>query len=215
MRKNLFTMIAGLATAMLLNASGANAAVYKFTFNSFDDELTATGEITVNPAEQVTAVSGVISGLVDQTITAVTPNPNFSSPAYSPDGSFIYNNVYYPTGMAFDTNGLLFVTAQNSGGYWNLWGTSPGNYSLWESVPDRGDRNSERGGRAGTVDLGDAGGGLRGARPGRWPSQDCPSRAQPRLKAPYLQRLWAAMGAALFASGAGRRKRSGNKIKPV
>ena len=98
---------------MLLNASGANAAVYKFTFNSFDDELTATGEITVNPAEQVTAVSGVISGLVDQTITAVTPNPNFSSPAYSPDGSFIYNNVYYPTGMAFDTNGLLFVTAQN------------------------------------------------------------------------------------------------------
>jgi hypothetical protein len=134
MRKNLFTMIAGLATAMLLNASGANAAVYKFTFNSFDDELTLTGEITVNPAEQVTAVSGVISGLVDQTITAVTPNPNFSSPAYSPDGSFIYNNVYYPTGMAFDTNGLLFVTAQNSGGYWNLWGTSPGNYSLWESA---------------------------------------------------------------------------------
>ena len=122
MRKNLFTMIAGLATAMLLNASGANAAVYKFTFNSFDDELTATGEITVNAAEQVTAVSGVISGLVDQTITAVTPNPNFSSPAYSPDGSFIYNNVYYPTGMTFDINGLLFVTAQNPGGYWNLWG---------------------------------------------------------------------------------------------
>jgi hypothetical protein len=28
----------------------------------------------------------------------------------------------------------LFVTAQNPGGYWNLWGTSPGNYSLWESV---------------------------------------------------------------------------------
>ena len=50
MRKNIFTMIAGLATAMLLNAPGADAAVYKFTFNSFDDELTATGEITVNTA---------------------------------------------------------------------------------------------------------------------------------------------------------------------
>jgi hypothetical protein len=65
---------------------------------------------------------------------AVTPNPNFSTADYSPDRSFIYNNVYYPTGMDFDVDGLLFVTAQNPGGYWNLWGNSPGNYSLWESV---------------------------------------------------------------------------------
>ena len=36
--------------------------------------------------------------------------------------------------MPFDVNGLLFVTAQNPGGYWNLWGNSPGNYSLWEFV---------------------------------------------------------------------------------
>ena len=42
--------------------------------------------------------------------------------------------MYYPTGIAFDVNGLLFVTAQNPGGYWNLWGTSPGNYSLYESA---------------------------------------------------------------------------------
>ena len=63
----------------------------------------------------MTTVSGVISGLVDQTITAVTPNPNFSSPAYSPDGSFIYNNVYYPTGMAFDANGLLVRHRAESG----------------------------------------------------------------------------------------------------
>jgi hypothetical protein len=134
MRKRLFTMIAGLATAMLLNASAANAAVYKFTFNSFDAELTATGEITVNAADEVTGVSGVISGLTNQTISAVTVNPSFPSASYSADDSFIYNNVYYPTGMPFDVNGLLFVTAQNTGGYWNLWGNSPGNYSLWESA---------------------------------------------------------------------------------
>ena len=76
----------------------------------------------------------MISGLVNQTITAVTPNPNFSSPAYSPDGSFIYNNLFHPSGMAFDIDGLLFVTAQNPSGYWNLWGNSPGAYSLWELV---------------------------------------------------------------------------------
>src|SRR5271169_2658376 len=48
MRKTLTTMIASLATAMLLSASAANATVYKFTFESFDTQLTATGEITVN-----------------------------------------------------------------------------------------------------------------------------------------------------------------------
>ena len=79
-------------------------------------------------------MSGVISGLANQTISAVTPNPNFSGAAYSPDGSFIYNNLYHASDMPFDVDGLLFVTAQNPGGYWNLWGTSPGNYSLWESV---------------------------------------------------------------------------------
>ena len=64
----------------------------------------------------------------------IAPNPNFSGGAYSPDGSFIYNNLYHTSGMPFDVDGLLFVTAQNPGGYWNLWGTSPGNYSLWESA---------------------------------------------------------------------------------
>jgi hypothetical protein len=134
MRTNLFTTIAALTTAMMLNASAASATVYKFTFQSSDAQLTATGEITVNAGEQITSVSGEISGLTHQTISAVTPNPNFSSPAYSPDGSFIYNNLYYATGTSFDINGVLFVTAQNPGGYWNLWGTSPGNYSLYESA---------------------------------------------------------------------------------
>ncbi len=134
MHKTLTTMITSLATAMLLSASAANATVYKFTFEFFDSELVATGEITVNAADEVTAISGLISGLVDQTIGSVTPNPNFSGPAYSPDGSFIYNNLYHASGMAFDIDGLLFTTAQNPGGYWNLWGNSPGNYSLWESA---------------------------------------------------------------------------------
>jgi MYXO-CTERM domain-containing protein len=134
MHKSLVTTIAALATAILFSVSTANATVYKFTFESSDAELTATGEFAVSTAGQVTGVSGVISGLTNQTISAVIPNPNFSSPAYSPDGSFIYNNVYHPTGIAFDIDGLLFVTAQNPAGYWNLWGNSPGNYSLWESA---------------------------------------------------------------------------------
>jgi hypothetical protein len=138
MHKILTTMIASLVTAMLFTASAANATVYKFTFESFDSELTAAGEMTVNAADEVTAVSGAISGLVDQTISSVTPNPSFSGPAYSPDGAFIYDNLYYKSGMSFDIDGLLFTTAQNPGGYWNLWGNSPGSYSLWESAPGAG-----------------------------------------------------------------------------
>ena len=96
--------------------------------------MTAAGQITVNTAGEVTGVSGVITGLVDQTITGVAANPSFPGPAYSLDGSFIYNNLYHASGTPFDIDGLLFVTAQNPGGYWNLWENSPGNYSLWESV---------------------------------------------------------------------------------
>ena len=80
MHKTLTTMIASLATAMLLTASPANATVYKFTFESFDSELTATGEITVNAADEVIAISGEISGLADQTIGSVTPNPELFRP---------------------------------------------------------------------------------------------------------------------------------------
>jgi hypothetical protein len=110
---------------MLLAASAAKATVYNFTFESFDSKLTATGQITVNAADEVTSISGLISGLVDQTISSVVPNPDLSGPAYSPDGSFIYNNLYYPPGRAFDFDGVLFATAQNPGGFWNLWGNPP------------------------------------------------------------------------------------------
>jgi hypothetical protein len=130
MRKFMVTMIA----ALLFGASTANAAVYKFTFESFDSELTAAGQFSVDTAGQVTAVSGAISGLADQTISAVAGNPSFPSAAYSADGLFIYDNLYHASGLTFDINGLLLVTAQNPGGYWNLWGTSPGDYSLWESA---------------------------------------------------------------------------------
>jgi hypothetical protein len=127
-------LLAAAIAAAIFAPAMADAAVYSFTFESFDAELTATGEMAVNTAGEITGVSGVISGLANETITAVTTNPNFPGAAYSPDGSFIYNNLYHASGMAFDIDGLLFVTAQNPGGYWNLWGTSPGNYSLWESV---------------------------------------------------------------------------------
>jgi PEP-CTERM motif len=134
MRKALFTMIAALTTATLLAVTTSKAATYKFNFQSSDAELTATGEFTVNAADQVTSVSGAVAGLTNQIISGVTANPSFPSASYSPDGSFIFDNLYSPTGMTFDYSGLLFTTAENPGGYWNLWASSPGAYSLFESA---------------------------------------------------------------------------------
>jgi PEP-CTERM motif len=134
MRKVLAPTITALATAMLFTITTANAAIYTFTFQSNDSELTATGEFTVNAANEVTGVSGAVSGLTNQAISAVTANPGFPGSSYSPDGSFIYDNLYSPTGDAFDCSGLLFTTAGNPGGYWNLWASSPGVYSLYESA---------------------------------------------------------------------------------
>jgi hypothetical protein len=130
MRKSLIAVIA----TMLFGVSAANASVYQFTFKASDAELTAKGQIIVNTAGEVTGVSGVISGLADQTISAVAGNPGFPGAAYSADGLFIYDNLFHASGTPFDVDGLLFVTTQNPRGFWNLWGSSPGNYSLFESA---------------------------------------------------------------------------------
>ena len=57
MQKTLVTTIAALTTAMLFNMTSANASIYKFTFQSSDAELTATGEFTVD-ANDLTGTSG-------------------------------------------------------------------------------------------------------------------------------------------------------------
>jgi MYXO-CTERM domain-containing protein len=68
MRKTLVTMIAAMATATLLTISASSAATYRFNFLSSDAELTATGEFTVNSANEVTGVSGAVAGLTNQAI---------------------------------------------------------------------------------------------------------------------------------------------------
>jgi hypothetical protein len=127
-------MISTLATATLLTMATCSAATYKFEFQSSDAQLTAAGQFTVNSANEVTGVSGAVAGLTNQIISGVTPNPSFPASSYSPDGLFIFVNLYSATGMAFDYSGLLFTTADNPRGYWNLWASSPGTYSLYESA---------------------------------------------------------------------------------
>jgi MYXO-CTERM domain-containing protein len=126
-----------VAVAAALTVSTARAAVYTFDYES-GAGLSAKGEITVDAAGEVTAISGEISGLVNDTIAAIVANSNYPAASYSPDGAFIYDNAYLGGSQPLDIDGVLFTTASNAGGYWNLWGNSPDNYSLWESVPGSG-----------------------------------------------------------------------------
>ena len=140
MKKSFRTALASLAVMMAtLPIPAANATVYNFDFDLVSQDLDVSGQMTVNSQDEITAISGQITGSIDDIITGVVTDPNGASTAYSPDRQFIYDNVYYPgQDPVLDVDGLLFTTADNPSGYWNLWGNGPDNYSLWESVSGAG-----------------------------------------------------------------------------
>ena len=176
----------------------------------------------VNTAGEVTGVSGGISGLVDQTISGVAANPSFPGSSYSPDGSFMFNNLYHTIGHAVRSSTASSSSrAQNPGGYWNLWGNSPGNYSLWESSGSYNYPIEESGslsvaaapelstwamlalGFAGLRSLAAGAGALRGSRPPRLERRAiCNAAGPPYRRGPCL--VWRVT-----------RERSNRKIKPV
>ncbi len=130
----LVVLTASLAMATI---SQARASVYDFQFTS--PEVTATGQLIVDATTQeVTAINGwvSISGQPNDIITTILADPNFPG-AYN-NGPFIYDNIFTGGNPVLDNDGILFATAGNPGGSWNLWGNGPDNYSLYESVPNVG-----------------------------------------------------------------------------
>jgi len=72
---------AAIAAAMLLFApAGAEATVYNYDFTSTDGLLNAEGAFTVT-GDEITGVTGALSGLVTQTINAIAPS---TAPPTSP-----------------------------------------------------------------------------------------------------------------------------------
>ena len=118
---------------LLVTGSAAQATVYNFTFTSSSESI--VGQLTVDGSDnQVTNLTGTLSGAVNDTINGFISNSSFPSPISLPDAAFFYDNVFYPgQNSLVDQFGLVFTTAGNSGGYWNLWSGAPGDYSLYES----------------------------------------------------------------------------------
>ena len=128
------SVIAAFAAAVILVTTvGVQARVYDYTFTSPSEQM--SGELTVDLSNnEVTGITGILSGAVADVINGVVDNSSFPSIVGSPDGLFIYNDLFYPgASPVLDVYGVLFTTAGNPSGYWNLWGNSPGSYSLYES----------------------------------------------------------------------------------
>ena len=135
--KDFSIVVALTASLAMATISQAHASVYDFQFAS--PGVTATGQLVVDPTTQeVTAINGwvSVSGQPNDMITTILADPSF--PGASSNGPFTYDNIFYGGNPVFDNDGILFATAGNPGGSWNLWGNSPDNYSLYESIPNVG-----------------------------------------------------------------------------
>jgi hypothetical protein len=132
-KRNIVTMIASMTAVIVATWSTANATVYNFTFNSTSESI--IGQLTVDTSDnEVTNITGTLSGIVNDTINGFIATSSFPNAVSLPDGAFMYDNVFYPgQDSLVDQYGVVFTTAGNPGGYWNLWSDAPGNYLLDES----------------------------------------------------------------------------------
>ena len=141
-----------LIAALGLAPVSANANVYGFDFSTADSVFTVTGLITTADTMDavggydVLSLSGTVSGPGGGAITLVA-NP--SQPDPYDNGTWIYDNVYFPGAAPLVDNPGIFFAA---GGYdYNLYSTGPtayyfssnnpyGNYNPGELEVHRGPR---------------------------------------------------------------------------
>jgi len=98
--KSFHILAAGIALAFA-STTPAGAAIYDFTVHSQNYDI--VGEITTN-GNQVTSITGQLSGLLTATITGLLDQPNVY---------FTSDNLFNPTGPYVSNEGILF----GAGGY--------------------------------------------------------------------------------------------------
>jgi hypothetical protein len=132
-KRNIVSLTVSMTAVILATWSTANATVYNFTFDSTSESI--IGQLTVDTSDnEVTNITGTLSGIVNDTINGFIASPSFPNPVSLSGDAFIYDNVFYPgQNSLVDQFGVVFTTAGNPGGYWNLWSGAPGDYSLDES----------------------------------------------------------------------------------
>lgn len=107
----LLNFVAGIV-ALISATCSAHASVYNFTFDSANYDL--VGQITTS-GNQITSISGQVTGLLNAPITGLQEQPNFY---------FSSDNQFNPSGVPFVSNeGILF----DAGGYFfNIYSVANG-----------------------------------------------------------------------------------------
>ncbi len=101
------------AAVLALAPFEAQATTLAFRFETQNAPFTVTGELTISDAlgsaggYDVTGISGTVSGPNGGAITSLVTNP--SAPSADDDGSWVYDNVVFPSGPWVDASGLLFA----------------------------------------------------------------------------------------------------------
>ena len=128
----LVVLTASLAMATISQArASARFSVY------CRPRYSATEQLIVDATTQeVTAINGWVS-ISGQPNDMIVDNPRRSEAARRVQqwGRSPTTTSSMAEKLVFDNSGILFATAGNPGGSWNLWGNGPDNYSLYESIP--------------------------------------------------------------------------------
>ncbi len=115
--------------AILAMVTNSDAAVFTYVFESFDTTVIASGTLdATNQGGGVYLVTGM-TGSVFGSGVSPNPDPITGVAPLNPPG-FTTDNLLYPASdPTLDVYGIGFYTA--SGLDWNVWGNSPGNYTLY------------------------------------------------------------------------------------
>jgi hypothetical protein len=132
------TILGGIA---LFAATAANASQYEIDYTG-QDGYQVHALLTLGNADNggydVTAVSGTVTGgpLAGTIAGLVGGDPGPGTNHLSPNSTFFYDNIFYPTADPhFDAPGLLFSLVGAPTKDWNLWGTGPNAYLLYADQP--------------------------------------------------------------------------------
>ena len=136
--KRLMQLAAGLASAVALAAGGAHASTWIVDYTATNGGTPTAASLTLEVSDTLNAAGGYdvtsIAGDVDgEAITGMIVNPNLPFPAYSSDGMFIFDNVFYATSAAVLSHPGLFFSGA-SGDEYNLFSDSPTVYELYRAT---------------------------------------------------------------------------------
>lgn len=127
-------LCAAIAVAACAIAPAANAASYILNYTGSGAPASAT--LRVHVADTLNAVGGHdvlnITGFVGlDAVIGLIPNPNQPYNSISPDGLFIFDNVFFEGEPSVSNPGLLFRTATHE---WNLFSNNTSQYQLYSAT---------------------------------------------------------------------------------